>query len=98
MEMGSFHNVSIYYKNLKALDDLSFSFKKAEIFGLLGPNGSGKTTTLKVLTGLLKPSSGSASIEQMNVWNNRNVIKKDIGYCPQFNSFNEKLTVRENIK
>src|SRR3989344_657 len=98
MEIGSFHNVSVYYKNLKALDNLSFSFEKAEIFGLLGPNGSGKTTTMKVLNGLLKQNSGHASIEQLEVWKNKNKIKKDIGYCPQFNSFNEKLTVRENIK
>lgn len=98
MEIGSFRNVTVFYNKLKALDDLSFDVKEGEIFGLLGPNGSGKTTTLKIFTGLMKPNSGNASVSNMDIWKNRNKLKKDIGYCPQFNSFNEKLTVRENIK
>ena len=98
MGIIDFKNVSVYYNKSKVLDNFSFSVEGKEIFGLLGPNGSGKTTTLKVLTGLIKPNSGNAFINNRDIWDNRNLFKKDIGYCPQFDSFNEKLTVRENIK
>jgi ABC-2 type transport system ATP-binding protein len=96
--MLSLNNVTVYYNKLKALDNLSFTVEEKEIFGLLGPNGSGKTTTLKVVVGLIKPNSGNASIRNMDIWKNKDRMKKDVGYCPQFDSFNEKLTVKENIK
>ena len=98
MTIINLENISAFYNKLKALDNLSFSVEESEIFGLLGPNGSGKTTTLKILTGLIKPVAGRALIKNLDTWNDRNKLKGYIGYCPQFNSFNEKLTVRENIK
>lgn len=93
-----FRDVILYYKKLAALNGLSFSVREGEIYGLLGPNGSGKTTTLRVLLGLMKPGYGVARINGIDVWSRRNEIKRLIGYCPQSNSFNEKLTVKENIK
>ncbi len=93
-----FKDVTLYYKNLAALDNLSFAVREGEIYGLLGPNGSGKTTTLRVLLGLMKPGYGLVKINGIDVWNRRDEIKRLVGYCPQSNSFNEKLTVKENIK
>ena len=93
-----FKDVVLYYKNLLALDNLSFAVREGAIYGLLGPNGSGKTTTLRVLLGLMKPSYGLVTINGIDVWNRREEIKRLVGYCPQSNSFSEKLTVKENIK
>jgi len=62
------------------VNKLSLNINKGEIFGLLGPNAAGKTTTIRMLCGLLKPSSGSASIAGIQLGRNSDILKKRIGY------------------
>ncbi len=81
-----------------ANDDLNFSVEKGEIFGFLGANGAGKTTAIKILCGLSKPSSGSISIAGYNVYTQTEQIKKNIGYMSQKFSLYNDLTVAENIR
>ncbi len=76
------------------VDRISFSVDEGETFGLLGANGSGKTTTFNMLSGLLKPSSGSAKI----LGRSARDAKRDIGFVTQQDSFYETLTVRENLE
>ena len=81
-----------------AVDKVSFSVQKGEIFGFLGANGAGKTTTIRMLCGLLLPSSGQALVAGMDVYTEYEKIKKNIGYMSQRFSLYEDLTVRENIQ
>ena len=69
-----------------------------ECFGLLGINGAGKTSTLKVLTGDILPSSGVAKICGMNVLENQRAVRQLIGYCPQFDALLDLLTVKEHLE
>ncbi|MEP6584875.1 MAG: ABC transporter ATP-binding protein [Ginsengibacter sp.] len=80
-----------------AADSLSFEVEQAEIFGFLGANGAGKTTAMRMLCGLSKPSSGNASIAGFDVYKQTEQIKKNIGYMSQKFSLYEDLTVQENI-
>ena len=81
-----------------AVDHISFDVKKGEIFGFLGANGAGKTTAMKMLTGLLAPSSGEASVNGFDVYTESEEIKKSIGYMSQKFSLYDDLTVSENIE
>lgn len=81
-----------------AVDRLSFEVKQGEIFGFLGANGAGKTTAMKMLTGLLSPSSGSAIVNGFDVYTESEQIKKSIGYMSQKFSLYNDLTVEENIR
>lgn len=81
-----------------AVDAISFEVAEGEIFGFLGANGAGKTTALKMLTGLLTPSGGQASVAGFDVWRNPEAVKRRIGYMSQKFSLYEDLTVRENIR
>ena len=72
-----------YYHNLCAVDQISFDVRKGEILGLLGPNGAGKTTTLRMLTGLLKPTAGTVRIKDYTVETDALSIKKMMGYLPE---------------
>ncbi len=80
-----------------AADSLSFEVEKGEIFGFLGANGAGKTTAMRMLCGLSKPSSGKATIAGFDVYKQTEQIKKNIGYMSQKFSLYEDLTVQENI-
>jgi ABC-2 type transport system ATP-binding protein len=81
-----------------ANDDLTFEVKKGEIFGFLGANGAGKTTAMKILCGLSKPTSGKVEVAGFDVYTQTNQIKKNIGYMSQKFSLYEDLTVAENIR
>ncbi|OYD46776.1 ABC transporter [Sphingobacterium cellulitidis] len=80
-----------------ATNAISFEVYKGEIFGFLGANGAGKTTAMKMLCGLSKPSSGEASIAGFDIYKQTEEIKKNIGYMSQKFSLYEDLTVNENI-
>lgn len=71
------------YGSVVAVDDVSFQIEHGEIVGLLGHNGAGKTTIMKMLTGFLEPSGGRASIDGRDVWDNRVDVEKSIGYLPE---------------
>jgi ABC-2 type transport system ATP-binding protein len=81
-----------------AVNAITFEVREGEIFGFLGANGAGKTTALKMLTGLLSPSGGSATVAGFDVWKHPEQVKRRIGYMSQKFSLYEDLTVRENIR
>jgi drug efflux transport system ATP-binding protein len=81
-----------------AVDSISFEIYPGEIFGFLGANGAGKTTAIKMLCGLHRPSSGEAKIAGFDIYKNPEGIKRNIGYMSQHFSLYEDLTIRENIR
>lgn len=81
-----------------ATDEITFEVNKGEIFGFLGANGAGKTTAMRMLCGLSKPSSGMATIAGFDVYRQAEQIKRNIGYMSQKFSLYEDLTVIENIR
>ena len=76
-------NLTKYYHDFCAVDQISFNIRQGEILGLLGPNGAGKTTTLRMLTGFLRPTSGDISIKNYRIGNQTLEIKKILGYLPE---------------
>jgi ABC-2 type transport system ATP-binding protein len=85
------------FGNFVAVNDVSFRVEKGEIFGFLGPNGSGKTTVIKMLTGLLPLSSGEATVEGIDVREDPDAVREHIGYMSQNFSLYTDLTVTENL-
>ncbi len=81
-----------------AVNDVSFQVQKGEIFGFLGPNGSGKTTVIKMLTGLLPLTSGKAYVEGIDVRTDPEAVRQNIGYMSQRFSLYDDLTVTENLQ
>lgn len=81
-----------------AVDAISFEVYPGEIFGFLGANGAGKTTAMRMLTGLSHPTSGEATVTGLDVYKSPEEIKKNIGYMSQRFSLYEDLTVKENIR
>jgi ABC-2 type transport system ATP-binding protein len=86
------------FGNFIAANELTFEVDKGEIFGFLGANGAGKTTVMRMLCGLLTPSSGKATIAGFDVYKQAEKIKKKIGYMSQKFSLYDDLTVSENIR
>ncbi len=83
------------FGTVQAVDDLSFRVEKGEVFGLLGTNGAGKTTTMKILSCLLKPTSGQALVDGLDVTREQLEVKRRIGYLPETPNLFDKLTGRE---
>lgn len=86
------------FGNFTAVDEITFEVFKGEIFGFLGANGAGKTTAMRMLTGLSNPSSGKASVAGFDVYKKTENIKKNIGYMCQKFSLYEDLTIVENLQ
>ncbi|MBR1882031.1 MAG: ATP-binding cassette domain-containing protein, partial [Muribaculaceae bacterium] len=86
------------FGSFRAVDDISFSVKRGEIFGFLGANGAGKTTAMRMLTGLSQPTGGSGKVVGYDISTEYEQIKKRIGYMSQKFSLYEDLTVAENIR
>ena len=83
------------YGDLVAVDDISFSVRRGEVFGILGPNGAGKTTTLECIEGLLTPTAGSISVLGMDIADDAERIKRRIGVQLQASAYFDYLTLRE---
>lgn len=86
------------FGNFNAVDNISFEVRKGEIFGFLGANGAGKTTAMRILCGLSKPTSGSGLVAGFDINKDSESIKKNIGYMSQKFSLYNDLTVSENIR
>lgn len=91
-------NLTKTYGDFTAAGDITFEVHKGEIFGFLGANGAGKTTVIRMLCGLSKPSSGKAQVAGFDIYKETEKIKQNIGYMSQKFSLYEDLTVRENIR
>ena len=92
------HNLVKRFGNFTAVDNITFDVPKGEVFGFLGSNGSGKSTTIRMLCGLLLPTSGAGSVAGFDILRQSDSIKARIGYMSQKFSLYEDLTVVENIE
>jgi ABC-2 type transport system ATP-binding protein len=86
------------FGSLVAVDTLDLSIRKGEVFGLLGPNGSGKTTTIRMLCGLMEPTAGSATVVGFDVIREAEQVRRHIGYMSQRFGLYDDLSVDENIR
>jgi ABC-2 type transport system ATP-binding protein len=86
------------FGKITAVDDVSFEIHAGEIFGILGPNGSGKTTTIRILCGLLQPTSGTARVAGIDVVEEPDEVKTRIGYMSQAFGLYRDLTIEENLR
>ena len=86
-----------FYEEVHAVDGLTLDIPEGEIFGLLGPNGSGKTTTINCLTGLIEPTGGLARVGGFDVWKAKSAARRVVGVCPQETALYPYLTAAENI-
>jgi ABC-2 type transport system ATP-binding protein len=94
----SVENLVKKFGNFTANDMLTFDVKEGEIFGFLGANGAGKTTAIRILCGLSSPTSGNVVVAGFDVYKQRELIKRNIGYMSQKFSLYENLTLTENIR
>jgi len=90
-------NLKKNYGSIEAVKDISFNIKENEIIGLLGPNGSGKTTTIGMMLGLLKPSNGEILIDGKKIEENRIEILQKINFISPYIELPKKLTVKQNL-
>ncbi len=91
------NNLSKNFSSFEAVKEISFSINESEILGLLGPNGCGKTTTIGMMLGLLKPTSGEVIINGLNVERNRINLLKKMNFISPYIELPKKLTVKENL-
>jgi ABC-2 type transport system ATP-binding protein len=85
-------------QTVTAVDDVTFEVKRGEIFGLLGPNGAGKSTLIRVLTTLLRPTSGTACVDTYDIVKDPEKIRSIIGVCPQNSTLDVELTAYDNLE
>ncbi len=91
------HGLRKEFRGIVAVDNLDLEVRRGEVFGLLGPNGSGKTTTIRMLTGLIAPTGGSATVVGVDVVREPERVRSRIGYMSQKFGLYDDLTVKENI-
>jgi len=91
-------NLEKFFNGFKAVDGISFKIQKGELFSLLGSNGAGKSTTIRMLTTVLKPTGGNARISGYTLTSEKNNIKSLIGVCPQENIIFDTLTAEDNVE
>lgn len=91
------NHISKSYAGLEALKDVSFEVAKGELFGLIGPDGAGKTTLFKILTTLIRPDTGEATVEGMDIIEDYRKIRTIVGYMPGKFSLYQDLSVEENL-
>jgi len=91
------HGLTKRYGNLTAVDDLTLSIEEGAVFGFIGPNGAGKTTTMRILTTLLRPTSGTARIAGHSVTDDPRAVRRAIGYMPDFFGVYEDMKVWEYL-
>jgi len=97
MQAIQVENLTKKFNELVAVNNVSFMIQSGEIFGLLGPNGAGKTTIISMLSTLLKPTSGTAFVNQFSILENQDAVRKSIGIVFQDQSLDEELTAYENM-
>jgi len=90
-------NLTKKFKELAAVDDISFDVQKGEIFGFLGPNGAGKSTTINMLSTIISPTNGTAMVNGFDIVASRNDVRKSIGLVFQDSSLDDRLTANENL-
>ena len=95
--MITVQGVTKRYKDLKAVSDLNFSIEKGEIVGLLGQNGAGKTTCMKIITGYLEPSSGTVTVDGQDVIDHRRQVQRKVGYLPENAPLYPEMYVEEYL-
>jgi ABC-2 type transport system ATP-binding protein len=98
MSAVAVHDLKRAYGTVEALKGLSFEVKEGEIFGIIGPDGAGKTTLFRILTTLLLADSGSATVDGNDVVREYKMIRRKIGYMPGRFSLYQDLTVEENLR
>jgi len=91
-------NLTKQYKNALAVKEINFEINKGKIMGLLGPNGCGKSTTIGMMLGLIKPTSGSVTINGLNIENNRTNLLEKMNFISPYVELPKKLTIEENLK
>ena len=92
------NNLTKQFKNTLAVKNINFTINKGKIIGLLGPNGCGKSTTIGMMLGLIKPTSGTVIIKQKNIENNRTSLLEKMNFISPYIELPKKLTVEENLK
>lgn len=97
MNIIEVRNLTKKFNDFTAVNNISFSVKKGEIFSFLGPNGAGKTTTIKMLTTLLEPSDGEVKVNNFNLKNERDDVRRSFGIVFQDPSLDDELTAYENM-
>ena len=96
-----FNNISLSYGNRLILDNLNFKINEGQIFGMLGPNGVGKSTIFNLITGLISPNNGTIKIMDQDVTNFPIYLRTKkfrVGYVPQYGGFFNDLTLHDNLK
>ena len=90
--------VSKFYNDQKALDEVSFTVNKGEVTGFLGPNGAGKSTMMKILTTYLKASSGTTSVNNFSTQEEALAVRRSVGYLAENNPLYPEMYIREYLK